>query len=254
MRLFSWNVNGIRSAARKGYLEWLAGSGADVVCLQEIKAKPAQLKADLLEEHGYHVVWVPAERPGYAGTATFSRETPDEVILGFGEERFDVEGRTVTTRYGSLVVINGYFPQGKSDLSRVPYKSDYYRLMMSFAQGFRDRSYRVVICGDWNTAHKEIDLKNWRPNRKKTGFLPEECALIDEFIEAGWHDAFRELHPEEAERYSWWSQRGGSRGRNVGWRLDYHFVSDELWPEVISAEIHDQVMGSDHCPVELYIA
>jgi exodeoxyribonuclease-3 len=251
VRYYSWNVNGIRACARKGFLTWLAEAQPDVLGLQEIKASPDQLDADLLRDHGYHVVWNPAERKGYSGTATFSKVTPDEVVLGLGEDRFDCEGRTTITRFGDVTFINAYFPNGKRDLSRIPYKTDFYRLMLEVANARVAAGQKVIIAGDWNTAHHEIDLKNWRANRKTTGFRPEERALLDEFEAAGWVDSFRTLHPEAEERYSWWSNQPGVRKRNVGWRIDYHWVSANAWPSVKGAEIHPEVMGSDHCPVSV---
>lgn len=254
MRFYAWNVNGIRACARKGFLDWLAEAQPDVLGLQEIKAMPEQLGADLLTEHGYHVVWNPAERKGYSGTATFSKVEPDEVVLGLGEARFDCEGRTTITRFGDTTFINAYFPNGKRDLSRIPYKTDFYRLMLEVANARVAAGEKVIIAGDWNTAHHEIDLKNWRANRKTTGFRPEERALLDEFEAAGWVDSFRKLHPEAEDRYSWWSNRKGVRERNVGWRIDYHWVSANLWPAVTGAEIHADVLGSDHCPVSVTVA
>lgn len=253
MRLISWNVNGIRAAARKGFLEWLARDQADVICLQETKVRESQLKADLLTDHGYHTVWASAEKAGYSGVATFSKEEPDEVIIGLDDDRFDCEGRTIITRYGNLVVINGYFPNGQRDLGRVPYKLEYYRVMFEYVERLRAEGRDVVVCGDWNTAHHEIDLKNWKGNRKSTGFLPEERAVLDDWVEAGWIDSFRELHPGEEGCYTWWAQRPGVRQRNVGWRIDYHFVNKEMWPRVTDALIHPDVMGSDHCPIELVV-
>ena len=253
MRLYSWNVNGIRACTRKGFLDWLKATQPDVVGLQEIKAMPEQLGPDLLEDHGYHVVWNPAERKGYSGTATFCKTVPDEVVLGLGEARFDCEGRTTITRFGDLTFINAYFPNGKRDLSRIPYKTDFYRLMYKVANERRAAGQKVIIAGDWNTAHHEVDLKNWRANRKTTGFRPEERALLDEFEADGWVDSFRAQHPEAVDRYSWWSNRKGVRERNVGWRIDYHWVSAELAPLVTGAEIHSDVLGSDHCPVSVTV-
>lgn len=256
MRFFSWNVNGVRAVARKGFLDWLAAAKPDVVGLQEIKAMPEQLGPELLTEHGYHVLWNPAERKGYSGTALFAREPFETLATGLGEARFDVEGRTTITKHlsagGPVVLINSYFPNGKRDLSRIPYKIDFYRRMMAVADELRAEGEHVVICGDWNTAHHPIDLTNDKANRKTTGFRPEERAELDVYAEAGWVDAWRHFHPEE-ERYSWWSNRAGVRERNIGWRIDYHWVAPELWPRVKGAEIHDKVMGSDHCPVELIV-
>lgn len=257
MRLFSWNVNGLRSVAGKGFRAWIDAELPDVLALQEVRAEPHQvdeaLTTGLLADHGYHQVFNPAEKKGYSGTATFSRRAPDEVELGLGEARFDSEGRTVITRYGDVRLINCYFPNGQRDLGRIPYKLDFYRLVLARAQAFRAAGERVIICGDWNTAHQNIDLKNWKANQKMTGFRPEERALLDEFEAAGYIDAFRKLHPEQPDHYTWWSNRAGVRERNIGWRIDYHWVAAEVWPTVKAARLHPQVLGSDHCPIELQL-
>lgn len=253
MRLFSWNVNGIRSVRRKGFLEWLDRERPDVLCVQETKARPEQLDAALLEAHGYHVAWASAERPGYSGVATFSRRPPDEIRVGLGIDVFDAEGRVVVTRHGELSIVNAYFPNGRRDHGRVPFKTTFYREMLAFAERLRAAGQGVVICGDFNTAHQPIDLENWKSNQKTSGFLPEERALLDEYVEAGWIDAFRALHPEARRQYTWWSNRTGVRERNVGWRIDYHFVAPEVWPRVRAARIHMDVLGSDHCPIELVV-
>ncbi len=252
MKLVSWNVNGIRSVHRKGkFLSFIEAHQPDVFCVQETKAWPEQLDEDLLSEHGYHVVWAQAEKKGYSGVATFSKTAPDSAEVGLGIEAFDREGRVVITRYGTLTVLNGYFPNGQRDHARLPYKTDFYRALLKWGQAERAAGQEVVICGDWNTAHHEIDLKNWKSNRKTSGFTEPERALITEFCDAGWHDVFRRLNPELGDVYTWWSNRVGVRDRNVGWRIDYHFVSDELWERVDDAKIHCGQMGSDHCPIEL---
>lgn len=253
MRIVSWNVNGIRAATRKGFLDWLAAAQPDVLCLQEIKAMPEQLGPDLLSDHGYHVVWNPAKKKGYSGTATFSKVEPDAVQIGIGEDRFDDEGRILLTQHGDVTVINCYFPHGQRDHARLPYKTDFYRALFVWGQAMRAAGKKVCITGDWNTAHNDIDIRNYKSNRKTSGFTLPERQLVDEWVEAGWHDAFRALYPERGDMYTWWSQRGDVRARNVGWRIDYHFVADELWPRVQDALIHTQVMGSDHCPIELVL-
>ena len=252
MRLWSWNVNGIRACHRKGeLLSLLSREKPDVLCLQEIKAMPEQLENDLLKDHGYHVTWAPAEKKGYSGVATFSRVEPDGVQIGIGEERFDREGRILISHHGELTLANCYFPNGQRDHARLPYKTDFYRALLAWGTAQRKAGRKVVICGDWNTAHNEIDLKNYKTNRKTSGFTDFERTLVDEFVQAGWHDSFRRLYPESGDVYSWWSNRAGVRERNIGWRIDYHFVADELWPCVRDAKVHGDVKGSDHCPVEL---
>lgn len=253
MRLFSWNVNGIRACAKRGFLEWLGASEGDVVCLQETRVCEDQLPPELAPPAGYHATWVSAEKLGYSGVATLSRRPPDEVVVGLGDDRFDSEGRTLITRHGDLTVINGYFPNGQRDLGRVPYKHAYYKQLLKVATERRMRGEKIVICGDWNTAHHEIDLLNWKTNRKTTGFLIEERVWLDAFEGAGWVDCFRRQNPELEGAYTWWSNRSGARERNVGWRIDYHWVNAELWPRVETARLHPQVLGSDHCPIELVL-
>ena len=251
MRWLSWNVNGVRAATRKGFIDWFEETKPDVLCLQETKARPDQVDAIVAEPPGYHAVWAPAVKPGYSGVATYSRQPPDEVVIGLGDARFDDEGRTIITRYGDVTLFNGYFPNSRRDLARVDFKTDFYRLLRIEADARRDRGEHVVICGDWNTAHRPIDLRNWKANQKASGFLPEERALIDEYVDAGYVDVFRHLNPELDGAYTWWSNRAGVRARNVGWRIDYHFVDDGFMSRVIDARIHAAVMGSDHCPIEL---
>lgn len=250
MRLVSWNVNGIRACAEKGFLDWLKAAAPDVVCLQETRATPDQLDRKLRLPRGYHATWFPAEKLGYSGVATLSR-APHEVVRAGLNPRFANEGRTLVTRHGDITVINGYFPNGQRDHGRVPFKLDYTRAVLEYAEMLRAAGQRVIICGDVNTAHDEIDLRNARGNRNTTGFLPEERAALDEYVAAGWVDSFRALHPGEPNRYTWWSNQPGCRERNVGWRIDYHFVAPELWPRVLAADIHAEVLGSDHCPIQL---
>lgn len=258
MRIYSWNVNGLRSCHRKGaFIPFVEGHRPDVLCLQEVRALPEQLadevRQPVLDGEPMHATWHPAEKKGYSGVATLSRAQPDEVIIGLGEPRFDTEGRLLTTRFGNLVVINGYFPHGKRNHERLPYKTDFYRALYAFANTQRDAGRQVVITGDWNTAHHDIDIKNHKSNRKTSGFTQPERDLVTEFADAGWIDAFRRLHPTD-EVYSWWSQRAGVRARNVGWRIDMHWVDPSLWPKVTGAPIHTDVMGSDHCPIALHLS
>jgi exodeoxyribonuclease-3 len=252
MKIISWNVNGIRACHRKGeFNRLLAVHQPDFLCVQETKAWPEQLDEDLLSEHGYHVTWATAEKKGYSGVATFARGVPDRSQVGFGIEQFDREGRVVITEFGQITLVNAYFPNGQRDHARLPYKTDFYRQMLAFAQTERRRGRRVIICGDWNTAHHEIDLKNWKTNRKTSGFTEPERALITEFCDAGYLDSFRTLYPTRDDVYTWWSNRVGVRDRNIGWRIDYVFVSDDLREQIIDAKIHHTQLGSDHCPIEL---
>ena len=252
MKLWSWNVNGIRACHRKGeFIRLLEENEPDVLCIQETKAWPEQLDADLLSDHGYHVTWATAEKKGYSGVATFSRFEPDETVVGMGIEQFDREGRVVVSRWSDITLVNAYFPNGQRDHARLPYKTEFYRAMFRFGADEQAKGRAVIICGDWNTAHHEIDLKNWKSNRKTSGFTDFERELVTEFTDAGYKDAFRTLYPEVSDRYTWWSNRAGVRERNIGWRIDYHFVSEGFWPRVVDAKIHDGTYGSDHCPIEL---
>jgi exodeoxyribonuclease-3 len=254
VRLFSWNVNGLRACARKGFLEWLAAARPDILGLQETRALPEQLDAAVLNPDGYHTLLHPAERKGYSGVGLYSRTAPASVSLGaLGEDRFNSEGRLIVADFGDFLFYTGYFPNGGHDLSRVPYKLDFSEAVLQHAEKQRAEGRPVVICGDVNTAHEEIDLANPRSNRKNTGFLPEERAWVTRLLDHGYIDVFRHLHPDEPGHYTWWSNRPGVRERNVGWRIDYFFVSPDLMDRVVDAKIHPQVMGSDHCPIELVL-
>jgi exodeoxyribonuclease-3 len=251
MRIVSWNVNGLRACAKKGFPRFLAESKADVVGLQEVRALPEQLDAATCVPDGWHACFAPAERPGYSGVAIYSRAEPDEVEIGLGEPRFDAEGRLVAARFGSTFVVNGYFPKGSGknrDNSRVPYKLEFYAAVFERVQQLRARG-DVFVMGDFNTAHEEIDLARPKQNVDNSGFLPEERAELSRWIDAGWVDTFRARHPGEGEHYTWWRQWGGARERNVGWRIDYVFASPEADARVTEAFIWPDVTGSDHCPV-----
>ena len=251
MRVVSWNVNGLRACARKGFMDFLRRSDADLVGLQEVRAFADQLPGEVRQPEGWHTRFSPAERPGYSGVALFSREPAARVDTSLDEPRFDVEGRLQIAAFGRLAVINAYFPKGSGkerDNSRVPYKLDFYRAVFERAEVL-GRRQPVLVIGDYNTAHREIDLARPKDNVKNSGFLPEERAELDRLFEAGWVDTFRRLHPEEAGHYSWWSQRGGARARNVGWRIDYVLASPAAIQCVRQAFIWPAVTGSDHCPV-----
>jgi len=251
-RLFSWNVNGIRSCGRKGFLDWLTAAKPDVLGLQETRALPEQLEEGLREPDGYHVHYHPAEKKGYSGVALYSRIEPQSVTLGgLSEPRFDDEGRLIIADYGDFLFYTGYFPNGGNDLSRVPYKLEFSEAVLQHAEAQRRAGRSIVICGDVNTAHEEIDLANPASNKKNTGFLPEEREWVGRLIDHGYVDIFRKTHPDEGSHYTWWSNRKGVRERNVGWRIDYFFISPDLEDRVVAARIHADVMGADHCPIEL---
>lgn len=250
MRIISWNVNGIRAGERKGFLGWLAGCGADVVALQEIKASPEQLSAGLREPAGYHAHWLPAERPGYSGVATLSCEPPLEVRRGLGAPLFDAEGRVLVTRFPQLTLFNVYVPSGTTGPARVSFKLAFKAALREALRAELAAGRSLVVVGDLNTAFAELDLARPRENQKTSGFMPEERAALGELFALGMVDSFRHLHPAVA-KYSWWTQRVGARERNVGWRLDYILVSQDLAPRIVAADTHPEILGSDHCPVSV---
>ncbi len=250
--LLSWNVNGIRAAHKKGFLDWLGEASPDILCLQETRAEKHQLADNLAHPEGYHTFWNASKRKkGYSGTGLLSKEAPLDVQFGLGVEEFDQEGRTIIARYPSFTLLNCYFPNGGRNLKRVPFKLAFYDAFLKKCQELRADGQSVIFCGDVNTSHQEIDLANPKPNQKNTGFLPEERAWIDTFIEAGYVDTFRHFYPDLPKQYSWWSMRSGARARNIGWRLDYFFVVSEMLNRVSGASILPDVIGSDHCPVGL---
>lgn len=254
MKLISWNVNGLRAALNKGFLSWFKAASPDVLCLQETKAAPAQLPPELRFIPGYHVYYSAGERRGYSGAGVYSRSRPKQIDYGFGmEPRFDCEGRIVQCDFDSFVLLNIYFPNGNLNEERLQYKLDFYDATLEHCRRLRAAGRGVIVCGDVNTAHCEIDLTHPKKNQKVSGFLPIEREWIDTFLGDGFVDSFRETHPGLAEQYSWWALRTHARDRNVGWRLDYFFVSKDLWGRVSSATILPEVTGSDHCPVALEI-
>lgn len=251
MKLYSWNVNGIRAAEKKGFLDWLITTQPDVLGVQETKAHPDQLDDSLKAPAGYHTYWASAERKGYSGVALYTKQEPLSVQIGLGIEEFDSEGRTIVAEYDDFVYITAYFPNGGRDHSRVPFKMAYKKAFLEFTERLRADGKRVVFCGDINTAHTEIDLARPKQNQKTTGFLPEERAWIDEVIEKGYIDIFRDLNPGLEGAYSWWSYRSAAREKNIGWRIDGFFISPDVRDMVETATIHADVMGSDHCPISL---
>lgn len=249
LTLLSWNVNGIRAALRKGFLDWLTSTKPDFLGVQETKAHTEQLSRDLVDIPGYHVYYRSGERKGYSGTAAFTRRAPDRIEYGLGQDKFDNEGRLIILHYPEFVLFNVYVPNGSKENYRVPYKLEYCDAMLERSEGFRKQGKPVILCGDFNTAHREIDIARPKANEKHTGFLPEERAWMDKFVEHGYVDTFRHFYPDKREAYTWWNQRFGARDRNVGWRLDYFFITPDLLSNLKSAFILPDVMGSDHCPV-----
>ena len=252
MNVTSWNVNGLRAAEKKGFLSWLQSTEADIVCLQETRSLSEQLSKGVLEPDGWHFTLTPAERKGYSGVGVYSRQVPDAIETRMGEERFDSEGRLQVIRFGDLVIANGYFPNGSGknrDHSRVPYKLDFYRRVFDMLEPERAAGAPILVLGDFNTAHREIDLARPKTNRKTSGFLDVEREELDRWLTHGWTDTYRHLHGDVEGVYSWWSQRSGVRERNVGWRIDYVLASPGALPYLREAWVASDVMGSDHCPV-----
>jgi len=254
MKIYSWNVNGIRAIAKKGFLTWMKNNQADIVCLQESKASPDQLGFELTELENFHSYFAWAERKGYSGVVTYSKKEPCEIKIGLGNEKFDREGRTIITKYKDFTLFNIYFPNGKASPERLAYKMAYYDFLLTHLKELLKTEKNIIICGDVNTAHQEIDLARPKENSQISGFLKEERAWIDKLLDVGFIDSFRALHPDLKDQYSWWSQRSGARQRNVGWRIDYFFISSNLRKKLKKAEIHQDILGSDHCPISIEIA
>lgn len=250
MKLVSWNVNGIRAVHKKGFLEWLTSHDPDICCLQEIKALQEQFPKPILEWDHHRLFIRPAVRKGYSGVATFTRSEPLQVETGFGIPEFDDEGRTLVTEFPDFVLYNVYFPNGGASQARLKYKLAFYDAFLDAIEARREQGKPIVICGDVNTAHHPIDLARPKENETSSGFLPEERAWIDRLTERGYVDTFR-MFCDKPGHYSWWDYKTRARERNIGWRIDYFFVSAELKDRVEGAAIYPDVMGSDHCPVEL---
>ena len=255
MKLTTWNVNGLRAALGKGLLAWVQDYAPDVLCLQEIKARPEQLEdshLQQLEKAFAQIAWNPAARPGYSGVATLARTPPLETRLGLGAPEFDAEGRLIASRYPDFLLFNIYFPNGQHDHARVPYKLDFYARLLAQCDALHAQGERIILCGDFNTAHREIDLRHPKENQNTSGFLPEERVWIDHFLAHGFVDIYRMLYPERVQ-YTWWTYRLNARSRNVGWRLDYFLVSQSFVSRVKDVIINTEVLGSDHCPVTLVL-
>ena len=249
MRIITFNANGIRAAARKGFFTWLRRQKADVVCVQETKAQIAQLGDDCYHPRGYHCEYVDAEKKGYSGVAVYSRRRPEQWVRGFGDTEFDAEGRYLEARFGRLSVVSLYAPSGSSSDVRQQAKFRFLKTFMAHLKKLKRKRRHYIICGDWNIAHREIDLKNWRGNQKNSGFLPEERAWMDELFDVvGYNDAFREVC-EASDQYTWWSNRGQAREKNVGWRIDYQVTSPGLRETAKVVRIYKGKWFSDHAPL-----
>jgi len=251
LRVVTLNVNGIRSAARKGLYRWLAAQKADVVCLQEVKAHEADLDAALLAPRGFSGFFHCAEKKGYAGVALYSRRQPEAVVKGFGVREFDAEGRFLEARFGKLTVISVYLPSGSSGPHRQASKFRFLDAFLPHLESLRRSRREVILCGDWNIAHRQIDLKNWRANQKNSGFLPEERDWLTKvFEEVGFVDVFRRLNAKP-EQYTWWSNRGQAWAKNVGWRIDYQIATPEIAGAAQRVSIYKRQRFSDHAPLTI---
>tara|TARA_Y100001970_G_scaffold106563_1_gene133543 strand:- start:3087 stop:3857 length:771 start_codon:yes stop_codon:yes gene_type:complete len=250
MKLFSWNVNGVRAIEKKGFLNWLSSESPDVLCIQETKAKFEQLPDTLQNIDGYFSYWHSAEKLGYSGVATFSKKEPLHVQYGLGIDKYDNEGRVLITEFENFLLYNIYFPNGQKDEIRLQYKLNFYDDLLEILDDQVASGNNVIVAGDWNTAHKEIDLANPKANANYSGFMPVERAQLDTYVDHGYVDSFRLFH-DEPDRYSWWTYRFGARQRNIGWRIDYFFANQDFTENISDADIHEDIMGSDHCPVSI---
>lgn len=249
MKLISWNVNGLRACVGKGFLDYFKEQQADIFCLQETKLQEGQIE---LELDGYHQYWNYAEKKGYSGTAIFTKEKPLSVHYGIGIEEHDKEGRVITLEFEKFYMITVYTPNSQEKLARLDYRMKWEEDFKSYLLEL-DKKKPVIVCGDLNVAHKEIDLKNPKTNRKNAGFSDEEREKMTKLLESGFVDSFRYFYPDKTDIYSWWSYRFSARAKNAGWRIDYFLVSDRIKENMKGAEIHTEILGSDHCPVLLNI-
>lgn len=247
-RIITLNVNGVRSAARKGFYPWLERQDADIICLQETKAQEGQITDSLYWPEGYHCHYFDAEKKGYSGVALYTRRPADEIIRGLGWPDMDAEGRYLEARFGNLSVVSLYLPSGSSSELRQTVKFSFMERFSVFLRECAQSGRDYIFCGDWNIAHNNIDLKNWRSNQKNSGFLPEERAWMDGLLKGQWVDAFRTVN-QEAEQYTWWSNRGQAWAKNVGWRIDYHIASSSLKDKILGASIYKDERFSDHAPL-----
>ena len=252
MNIYSWNVNGIRSALKKGLENWFHETNPDILCLQEVRAETDQIPETMAKPEGYFTYWNPCQRKkGYSGVGVLTKIEPDAVNYGFDIEEFDEEGRVLQLVFPDWVLNSIYFPNGGSGDDRLDYKLRFYDAFLENSMRWVKDGKHVLTVGDYNTCHKAIDIARPEENENVSGFLPIERAWMDKYVDSGFVDTFRTLHPDTREAYSWWSNRGGARARNVGWRLDYAFVDQTLMQNVVSSEIHPNVMGSDHCPISI---
>ncbi len=253
MRIISYNLNGIRAGIKKDLLGWLKTNPADIICIQETKAQPTDVDEKQFNELGYAMYWFSAQKKGYSGVAILTKIKPDKIIMGTGHALSDFEGRVIQMFIGDVLLINAYFPSGTSGGERQAYKYVWLDEIFTYLNKLRKKHPKIILCGDYNIAHKEIDIHDPKGNKNSSGFLPEERAWMDKFVENNWIDTFRHVHPEP-HRYSWWSQRFPSvRLQNKGWRIDYICVTEALNKNIIDADIFSNIKHSDHCPVYLDI-
>ncbi|MFD2598190.1 exodeoxyribonuclease III [Sphingobacterium corticis] len=251
MKIVTYNVNGIRAALKKGWLDWLKATAPDVICIQEIKATPDQVpELVYLEQLGYEHYWYPAQKKGYSGTAIFTRRTPKNIAYGCGHEDYDFEGRMIRVDFDEASVMSVYFPSGTTGDIRQTFKYRFLDDFQNYANDLIKELPKLVVCGDFNICHRAIDIHNPKSNANTSGFLPQEREWMEQFIESGFVDSFRHLNPEP-HNYTWWSYRAGSRGKNLGWRIDYNMVSEALAPQIKASSILSEAVHSDHCPVLL---
>lgn len=248
-KMISWNVNGLRACVGKGFLDVFQELDADIFCIQESKLQAGQIDLDI---PGYYQYWSYADKKGYSGTALFTKEEPLSVVYGLGIDVHDHEGRVIAAEYEDYYVVTCYTPNSQNELARLPYRMEWEDAFRSYLKKLEEKK-PVIFCGDLNVAHREIDLKNPRTNRKNAGFTDEERGKFSELLDAGFIDTYRHFYPDTAGAYSWWSYRFKAREKNAGWRIDYFCVSESLKDRLVSASIHSEIMGSDHCPVELVI-
>jgi exodeoxyribonuclease III len=252
MKIISWNVNGLRAVIKKNFMEFISDDNPDILCIQETKLQEEQIPQEILSETSYNKYWSYAEKKGYSGVAIFTREVPEQVTYSIGEDRFDREGRTIIAEFRDFTLINCYFPNGQMSEERLQFKLDFYNRMLKVMNEIVASGKNLIICGDFNTAHQEIDLAHPKENSKTSGFLPVERAWLDKLVAQDYIDTFRHFD-KRAEQYSWWTYRFGARSRNIGWRIDYFFVNKQFMPRVKSAFIRQDVMGSDHCTVGMEV-
>jgi len=254
IKITSWNVNGLRSVYKKGLIDWLIKHEPYILCLQEIKSRESELPSDLLNLKGYYTFWHSAEKPGYSGTAIFSKEKPLKVEIGLGNIEFDSEGRVIIAHFPDFSIINCYVPNGRPDHSRLDFKMKFYSCLFEKCLALRKEGKNVIICGDWNVAHREIDLFNPKANITRSGFLKEERKYIDKFISNNFFDIHRYFYPDLAGQYTWWLSGGDFKLKNNGWRFDYFFANKELLKNISDSEIYKEVDFSDHCPINIFLS